>query len=146
MTNKDFEEKQRELNEQIYALMRELAEHEQQWYNEINRRLDFLRGRCFKTRGCAFMVRGGMHFRKTSTEFFFDPDAIPVMMLADNGKIVNKNIYSSALMDNETGEAILKAFRKEFEEIPKEEFIGELSDILFEDGLAKEVSDDGAHE
>lgn len=132
MTNKDFEERQHELDEQIYTLMRERAELEQQWYNEINRRLDFLRGRCFKTKGCTFMVRGSMHFRKTCTEFFFDQSAIPVMMLADNGKIVNKNIYTSALMDNETGEAILKDFRKEFEEIPKDEFIGELSDILMD--------------
>lgn len=132
MTNKEFEERRHELDEQIDALMRERAEHERQWYNEINRRFDFLRGRCFKTKGCMVMVRGGMYFRKTSTEFFFDPSAIPVMMLEDNGKIVNKNIYNSALMNNETGEDILKHFRMEFEEIPKEEFINRLSDILMD--------------
>lgn len=134
MTNKDFEERQYELNEQINALMKESAEHEQQWYNEINRRLDFLRGRCFKASGCMFMVRGCLHFRKAVTEFFFDPSAIPVLMLEDNGKIVNKNVYNSALLGNETGEAILKSFREAFEEVPKEEFIEKLSDILREGG------------
>lgn len=134
MTNKEFETRQHELNEQIDTLMKERAEHERQWYNEINRRLDALRGRCFKTNGCMFIVEGPIHFRKTVTEFFFDPRAIPVIMITDAGRrISRKNIYNSTLIDNESIDAILKDFRKEFKELPKQEFIDTVVDIFKEE-------------
>lgn len=130
MTNKEFEERQHKLNEQIDALMRERAEHERQWYNEINRRLDWLRGKCFSTRGCIFMVYGELKFKKTCTEFYFNSNQLPVLMITDAGRLRIGTILNWALIQNETKEEALKTFCKEFEEIPFEEFANRVTDIL----------------
>lgn len=138
MTNKEFETRQHELNEQIDTLMKERAEHERQWYNELNRRLDALRGRCFKTIDCMFIVDGSIYSKKTATEFLFYQTMIPVIMVTNDSRIISRgNFHSSTLIYNESVDAILKDFRKEFEEIPKQEFIDAVVDIL------KEKYDDG---
>ena len=133
MTNKEFETRQHELNEQIDKLMNERVEHERQWYNELNRRLDALRGRCFKINDCMFIVDGSIYSKKTDTEFLFYSTMIPVITVTNDSRIIRENIHSSTLIDNESVDAILKDFRKEFEEIPKQEFIDAVVDILKEE-------------
>lgn len=130
MTRKEFYEKQSDLNKRIDDLERERAELERQWYNEINRRLDILRGRCFVTRGCKFMVYGAMNFKKTQTAFYFEPRMIPVMMIQDNGVVRMGTIRNSVLVDNDAGEDILREFRKEFEEITRHDFTQTLESSL----------------
>lgn len=130
MTRKEFETKASDLNKRIDDLERERAELKRQWYNEINRRLDILRGRCFVTRGCKFMVYGAMNFKKTQTEFYFDPRMIPVMMIQDNGVVRMGTIRNCVLVDNDAGEDILREFRKEFEEITRHDFTQTLESSL----------------
>lgn len=130
MTHKEFEEKASDLNKRIDDLERERAELKRQWYNEINRRLDILRGRCFVTRGCKFMIYGAMNFKKTQTEFYFEPRMIPVMMIQDNGVVRMGTIRNCVLVDNDAGEDILREFRKEFEEITRHDFAQMLESSL----------------
>ena len=130
MTRKEFEAKQSELNKRIDDIMKEKAEHEKQWYLEVNRRLDWLRGKCFSARGCIFMVHGELKFKKTCTDFYFDPRRIPVIMITDAGEFRVETIMNWALIENDTKEEALKAFCDGFNEIPIEEFITRITDIL----------------
>lgn len=132
MTRKEFETKEAELNKRIDDIQKERAEHEKQWYLEINHRLDWLRGKCFRTRGCIFMVYGEQKFKKTCTEFYFNANQIPVIMITDAGQLRIGTIMNHALIVNDTKEEALSAFCKEFKEIPVEEFIDRITGILKE--------------
>ena len=132
MTRKEFETKESELNKRIDDIQKGRAEHEKQWYLEINRRLDWLRGKCFSTRGCIFMVYGELKFKKTCTEFYFNAHQLPVIMITDAGQLRVGTIMNWALIENDTKEEALKAFCDEFIEIPVEEFIDRVTGILKE--------------
>lgn len=130
MTRKEFETKESELNKRIDDIQKERAEHEKQWYLEINRRLDWLRGKCFSTRGCIFMVYGELKFKKTCTEFYFNAHQLPVLMITDAGQLRVGTIMNWVLIENDTKEEALSVFREEFKEIPVDEFIDRITGIL----------------